>query len=77
MIGWDDLSKEEQTALKRMNRGHYRELTEEMACRLKSLGLAHERLDGAGISRAGRELVIKTLLEGRNGTSERAEQSLW
>lgn len=73
MIGWDDLSKEEQTTLKRMNRGHCRELTEEMAARLKSLGLAQERPDGAGISRAGRELVIKTLLEGRNGAVESAK----
>ena len=73
MIDWKDLSKEEQTALRRMNRGPHRELTEEMAARLKSLGLAQERPDGAGISRAGRELVIRTLLERRTGAVESAD----
>ena len=64
-IGWDDLTKDEQTALKRMNRGPYPALTEVMANRLISLGLAQERPAGTGISRAGRELVIHALLAAR------------
>ena len=64
-IGWDDLTKEEQVALKRMNRGPYPELTKPIADRLIALGLAQERPGGVGISRAGRELVIGVLLDGQ------------
>jgi hypothetical protein len=64
-VAWDDLSEVEQTALKRMNRGAYPGLTEEMGARLVSLGLAVTRPDGIGISRRGRELVINTLLAAR------------
>ena len=64
-IGWDDLTKDEQTALKRMNRGPYPALTKVMADRLISLGLAQDRPGGTGISRAGRELVINALLAAR------------
>lgn len=64
-IGWKELSKDEQTALKRMNRGPYPQLPAELAERLIDLGLAQERANGVGISRAGRELVIATLLEAR------------
>lgn len=66
MIIWDDLTKEEQTTLQRMNRRLYRALPRAIGERLVSLGLATERLDGIGISRAGRELVISILL-GVNG----------
>ncbi|MDQ2633957.1 MAG: hypothetical protein M3Y43_06335 [Pseudomonadota bacterium] len=65
-IGWDDLTTDEQTALKRMNRGPYPALEAAMAERLISLGLAAERPRGIGISRAGRELVINTLLDARH-----------
>ena len=65
-IGWDDLTKDEQTALKRMNRGPYPALAAALAERLISLGLAAERPEGVGISRAGRELVINTLLGARH-----------
>ena len=65
-IGWDDLTGEEQTALKRMNRGPYPALLNSMAERLVSLGLAEERPSGIGINRAGRELVIGTLLGARH-----------
>jgi len=64
--GWNDLTREEQTALKRMNRGPYPALTAALAERLISLGLAVERPGGTGISRAGRELVIDTLLRARD-----------
>lgn len=63
---WDDLTKDEQTALKRMNRGPYPTLAKELSERLVSLGLAVERPNGIGISRAGRELVIDTLLGARH-----------
>lgn len=65
-IGWETLTREEQTALKRMNRGPYPALPEALAARLISLGLAQERPGGIGISRAGRELVIGTLLAARD-----------
>lgn len=65
MLHWDDLSSEEKTALRRMNRGPYRELSREMAERLIDLGLAEDRPPGTGISRAGRELVIDSLLRTR------------
>jgi hypothetical protein len=65
-IGWEHLTTDEQTALKRMNRGPYPALTRAMAERLISLGLAQERPGGVGISRAGRELVINTLLAARH-----------
>lgn len=68
---WDDLSEEERTALRRMNRGPYSALPEALGQRLISLGLALSRADGVGISRAGRELVINTLLEARHADKER------
>lgn len=64
-VAWDDLTMDEQTALKRMNRGPYPGLSKELAERLVSLGLAAERPNGVGISRAGRELVIGKLLGAR------------
>ena len=48
-----------------MNRGPYPGLAEEIGARLESLGLAVTRPDGIGISRAGRQLVIDTLLAAR------------
>jgi hypothetical protein len=63
--GWGDLTNDEQTALKRMNRGPYPALSKSLAERLVSLGLAAERPNGIGISRAGRELVINALLAAR------------
>lgn len=64
-VAWGDLSDEERTALKRMNRGPYPELAEALGVRLVELGLAQQRSGGIGISRAGRELVIETLLAAR------------
>ena len=64
-IAWTDLSEDEQTALKRMNRGPYDGATPEIAERLTALRLAVPRGDGIGISRLGRELVIARLLQGR------------
>jgi hypothetical protein len=61
-VTWDDLSEDERTALKRMNRGPYPSLQKPLAERLVALGLAQERPRGIGISRAGRELVIDRLL---------------
>lgn len=66
VVGWDDLTKDEQTALKRMNHGPYHALPKPLAERLISLGLAGERPSGIGISRTGRELVISTLLAARH-----------
>lgn len=65
VLEWDDLSLEEKTALRRMNRGPYPALEPEMAHRLVDLGLAEVRTTGVGISRAGRELVIDSLLRTR------------
>lgn len=64
-INWNDLSAQEKTALKRMNRGPCPGLDETLARRLITLGLAQERPSGIGISRAGRELVIDVLLRAR------------
>jgi hypothetical protein len=64
-IMWGDLTEEEQTALKRMNRGPYPALSKALAERLVWLGLAEERPRGTGINRTGRELVINTLLGAR------------
>jgi hypothetical protein len=64
-VAWDDLTEDERTALKRMNRGPYPELSAALGARLVALGLAQERPAGIGISRAGRELVIETLLAAR------------
>lgn len=66
-IRWSDLTREEQAALKRMNRGPCPELSEIMAQRLVALGLAREQPYGIGISRSGRELVIDALLTARRG----------
>jgi hypothetical protein len=70
-VAWDDLSEDERTALKRMNRGPYPALDETVGRRLIGLGLAVLRADGVGISRAGRELVINTLLGARHEDKER------
>ena len=64
-VMWGDLTEEEQTALKRMNRGPYPALSKELAERLVLLGLAEMRPHGTGINRTGRELVINTLLGAR------------
>jgi len=61
-VMWGDLTEQEQTALKRMNRGPYPALSKALGERLVFLGLAEERPRGTGISRTGRELVINTLL---------------
>ena len=66
-IRWSDLSADEQTALKRLNRGPYPGLDAATAGRLLALGLVASRPAGIGISRAGRELVISTLLAAREG----------
>lgn len=68
-IGWNELNKEEQTALKRMNRGPYPELDKTLGQRLIALGLAEDRPRGIGINRTGRELVIGTLLAARDTPS--------
>jgi hypothetical protein len=65
-IEWADLTEDERTALKRMNRGPYPNLGSRIAERLLSLGLAVERPGGVGISREGRELVINTLLAAKD-----------
>lgn len=64
-VTWGELSEVERTALKRMNRGPYADLADAIGSRLIDLGLAVPRPGGIGISRAGRELVITTLLEAR------------
>jgi hypothetical protein len=64
-VTWEDLSEQERTALKRMNRGPYPALAQEVGMRLIELGLAVTRSDEIGISRQGRELVITTLLNAR------------
>lgn len=69
-IRWSDLSPEERTALKRLNRGPYADLDEATAQRLLALGLVASRPTGIGISRAGRELVIVTLLAAREAANE-------
>jgi hypothetical protein len=64
-VRWGDLTEEEQTALKRMNRGPYPALSKELAERLAFSGWRRKRPHGTGINRAGRELVINTLLGAR------------
>lgn len=61
-IAWTELTDDERTALKRMNRGPYPALPADLARRLIERGLAVERQNGVGISRDGRELVINALL---------------
>ena len=68
-IRWSDLSADEQTALKRLNRGPYQGLDAATAERMLALGLVASRPAGIGISRAGRELVISTLLAARESGS--------
>ncbi|MGB3388624.1 MAG: hypothetical protein WBA88_11640 [Pseudaminobacter sp.] len=65
-ISWAELTEEERTALKRMNRGPYPALPAALAERLISLGLAEKRASGVGINREGRQLVIDTLLAARD-----------
>ena len=64
-VVWNDLTQKEQTALKRLNRGPYPALSKALAERLVFLGLEEERPSGMGINRAGRALVINTLLNVR------------
>jgi hypothetical protein len=70
-VAWNDLSEAEQTALKRLNRGPYPDLSEATGLRLVGLGLAVARPNGVGISRYGRELVINMLLEARQKNVDR------
>jgi hypothetical protein len=55
-LKWDDLSKEEQEAVRRIANGPYLMLTTAMANRLKALGLAEQKLGGTGLSKAGHDL---------------------
>ena len=71
-VEWADLTKDERTALKRLNRGPYPDLADDTGARLICLGLAAVRPGGIGISRAGRELVIDTLLQARLSGSARS-----
>ncbi|MBN9242155.1 MAG: hypothetical protein J0I98_05125 [Mesorhizobium sp.] len=64
-VDWSALTADERTALKRLNRGPYPGLDAVTAERLLALGLVASRPAGVGISRAGRELVIATLLAAR------------
>lgn len=64
-VNWSDLDENQQTALKRLNRGPYPALEPVMADRLIALGLVEQRPRGIGINRAGRELVIGVLLAQR------------
>lgn len=66
-VAWDELDEDEKTALRRLNRGPYPELAPALAERLIARGLAVRRERGVGINREGRELVIATLLAGRDG----------
>ncbi|MBP1883968.1 hypothetical protein [Sinorhizobium mexicanum] len=74
-IGWDDLSSEEKTALKRINRGPDHVISQSVGERLIALGLAVERPHGIGISRQGRELVIAVLLRAREGSGTELDDS--
>jgi hypothetical protein len=65
-VVWNDLTPEEQIALKRLNRWPYPAISEALAERLVFLGLAEERPNGRGINRAGRALVINTLVKVRS-----------
>lgn len=69
-VRWGDLTAEERTALKRMNRGAYPGLAADLGERLMALGLAVRRPNGIGISRVGREMVINALLAGRQAVDE-------
>jgi hypothetical protein len=62
---WTELGKEEQSALKRLNRGPYPDMPEAMRGRLMELGLMQETRHGLRISREGREMVITALLAAR------------
>ncbi|MGS1095477.1 hypothetical protein ACVCNR_12940 [Aquamicrobium terrae] len=73
-VGWADLSAAEQSALKRMNRGPCPDLDPALLARLLEFGLATERPQGIGISRAGRELVIEALLHAREEHDARGER---
>ncbi|MEP3435414.1 MAG: hypothetical protein ABJN75_01310 [Hoeflea sp.] len=64
-VNWSDLDENQQTALKRLNRGPYPALEPVMADSLIALGLVEQRPRGIGINRAGRELVIGVLLAQR------------
>lgn len=66
-VCWQDLAQDEKVALKRLNRGRYPGLPAELGRRLIARGLAVRRESGVGISREGRELVIRILLEGCGG----------
>lgn len=59
---WCNLTIDERTALKRLNRGPYPQISSDLAKRLITLGLAIQREKGVGISRDGREMVINFLL---------------
>ncbi len=58
-VKWDDLTRDEQHAIEQMARGPYLMLTAEMAARLKELGLAEQKLAGAVLNRAGRQLYAQ------------------
>ena len=74
--GWADLSPAEQSALKRMNRGPCPDMDPEILAGLVRSGLAVERPQGTGISRAGRELVIAMLLEAREEYDARTAKAV-
>ena len=56
-IIWNDLTRKEQMALKRISLGPYPTLTTGMADRLEQLGLTEQKQICAGISKAGIQLL--------------------
>ena len=56
-IIWNDLTRNEQIALKRISLGPYPTLTSGMADRLEDLGLTDQKQICTGISKAGVQLL--------------------
>ncbi len=62
---WNDLSKDEQHAIRQMAHGPYLTLTTHMADRLKEMGLAEDKLGGTGLSQKGKDVFATVVAQAR------------
>lgn len=71
-VEWKDLTKDEREWLRRLGRGPGASLmlTTQMADRLKSLGLAEQKLGGIGLSKEGKRLIDHLVLAARRARGE-------
>ncbi len=71
-VTWSSLTRDEQDWLRKLSLGPGASmmLTTAMADRLKSLGLAEQKLGGTGLSKEGKRIIDEVILAARRARGE-------